>query len=135
MRERGEVQEWLQFFLGAVQRQAEDAITRATGLVDERERLLADARSTRSSLPGLVDIILVNPFVTVVRVQRALGLTSQGARNVLRQAEARGWLEDVSAFAPGNRSYWVSQRVLDIIDAPLASSQSPASTSSASTMV
>ena len=118
VRERGEIQEWLQFFLTAVRRQAEDASTRATGLVDLRERYLAEALKTRSSLPGLVQLIFGNPFVTVSRVERALGLTNQGARNVIRDAARRGWLREVGTRGRGGRMYWIAKEVFDVIEAP-----------------
>ena len=52
VRER-EVQEGLEFLVTAVKRQALDASSRATGLVDLRETYLAEASKTRSSLPAV----------------------------------------------------------------------------------
>lgn len=118
VRERGEVQEWLQFFLTAVKRQALDASNRATGLVDLRETYLAEAAKTRSSLPGLIALIFTNPFATVARVERALGLTNQGARNLIRDAEKRGWLKVIGTRGRGGRTYWVAPHVLEIIESP-----------------
>jgi Fic family protein len=118
VRERGEVQEWLQFFLTAVKRQALDASSRATGLVDLRETYLTEASKTRSSLPGLVALLFTNPFVTVARVELALGLTNQGARNLIRDAEKRAWLTLIGTSGRGGRTYWVADEVLRIIEAP-----------------
>ncbi len=120
VRERGEIQEWLQFFCTAVKRQADDACTRARQLVDLRERYLADAARTRSSLPGLITLIFENPYVTVARVQRALGLTNQGSRNLVRDAQRRGWLTEIGTYGRGGRAYWVAPEVLGIIEAPAA---------------
>ena len=118
VRERGEIQEWLQFFLTAVKRQADDAIARATTLVDLRESYLGEAMTTRSSLPKLVELIVRNPYVTVLRVQRSLGLTNQGARNVIRDAERRGWLREIGTRGRGGRTYWLASAVFDAIEAP-----------------
>lgn len=120
VRERGEIQEWLQFFLTAVTRQADDASTRATALIDLRERYLADAATSRSRLPGLVDVLFANPFVTVARVQRALEVTNQGARNIVRNAEERGWLTKLDTRGRGGRDYWLAQGVLTAIEGPTA---------------
>jgi Fic family protein len=124
VRERGEIQQWLQFFLTAVRRQAEDASTRATQLVDLREKYLAEAMRTRSRLPGLIDLILRNPFITVSRVEHALDITNQGARNLIRDAEKREWVRELGTHGRGGRTYWVSQEILDIIEAPAVYNQS-----------
>jgi Fic family protein len=118
VRERGELQEWLQFFLTAVHRQAEDACERAGKLVELRERYLAEAARTRSSLPALANMIFANPFLTVSSVERETGLTNQGARNLIRDAERRGWLTVVGTRGRGGRTYWVAHEVFGIIEAP-----------------
>ncbi len=112
------MQEWLQFFLTAVRRQAEDAINRATALIDLREEWIVAAASSRSRLSAVVDLLLANPYVTVGRVQRALGVTNQGARNLVKEAERRGWITELAATGPGGRTYWVADRVLDILQSP-----------------
>lgn len=88
--ERGEVQEWLQFFLTAVRRQADDAISRATALIDLREEWLVAAASSRSRLSAVVDLLLANPYVTVGRVQRALGVTNRGRATSSRRPNGGG---------------------------------------------
>jgi Fic family protein len=120
VRERGEIQEWLQFFLTAVQRSADDAVARAGRLVTLREEYLAEAMKTRSNLPGLVDILFRNPFVTVTRVEQALELTNAGARNLIRDAERRGWVVSIGAMGRGGKMYWVAKDLFDIIEAPVA---------------
>src|SRR5680860_125134 len=62
VRERGRIQEWLQFFLTAVERSAEDAVARAGRLVTLREIYLEEAAKTRSHLPGLVDLIIKHSY-------------------------------------------------------------------------
>jgi Fic family protein len=118
VRERGEIQEWLQFFLTAVQHQAEDSINRARGLVALRERLLAEAVRARSNLTGLIDLLFRNPFVTVTRVEKALALTNQGARNLIKEAERRGWVSEVGTFGRGGKRFWYAKEVFDIIESP-----------------
>lgn len=118
VREKGDVQEWLQFFLTAVKRQADDAVARAGRLVELRERYLAEASSTRSHLPGLVEIIFRNPFITVRHAERRLNVTNQGARNLIREAERRGWLTAIGTRGRGGRTYWVASEVFSIIEAP-----------------
>jgi Fic family protein len=118
VRERGEIQEWLQFFLTAVKLQAQDSVHRAARIVELRERYIADASLTRSSLPRLVDVLFRNPYVTVARVQRELDLTNQGARNLIREAERRKWLTDLGVSGRGGRTYWYARDIFTIIEAP-----------------
>ena len=118
VRERGEVQQWLQFFLTAVRRSADDAVARAERLVTVRERYLAVASAARSSLPALVELIFSNPFMSVARLQRRTGLTPQGARNIIKDAVAKGWLDEIGASGRGGRVYWVATELLEIIEAP-----------------
>jgi Fic family protein len=119
VRERGEIQEWIQFFCTAVKRQAEDSVERAGRLVSLRERYLGEAAQTRSNLQGLADIIFRNPYLTVSRVQNQLGLTNQGARNLIRDAERRGWVTQLGTHGRGGKAYWYAQDVFSVIEAPI----------------
>lgn len=118
VRERGEIQQWLQFFLTAVQRQAADGVDRAGKLVRLRERYLGESARARSRIGEVVGLLFANPFVTVRRVQAALTMTNQGARNLIRDAETRGWLHVVDVVGRGGRTYWLAQDVFDVIEAP-----------------
>ncbi len=118
VREQGAIQEWLQFFLTAVQRSADDAVRRAERLVDVRERYLATASKSRTHLPELVGLLFSNPFMTVSRLEDKTGLTTQGARNVIKDAVGRGWLEEIGTRGRGGRMYWVARELFEIIEAP-----------------
>lgn len=114
VRERGEIQEWLQFFLTAVKRQADDAVDRAGRLVALREVFAAEAASARSRVGSLINLMFANPFLTVARVEAATGVTNQGARNLLRDAAARGWCSELGTF--GGRAFWLADRVWAITE-------------------
>jgi Fic family protein len=114
VRERGEIQEWLQFFLTAVKRQADDAVDRAGRLVALRESLTAEAAGARSRVGSLINLMFSNPFLTVARVEAAIGVTNQGARNLLRDAAARGWCSELGTF--GGRAFWLADRVWAITE-------------------
>lgn len=116
VREKGEVQEWLQFFLTAVRRQAEDGVSRARQLVDLRERYIQEAAQARSRVGELVTLMFANPFITAANVESALGVTNQGARNLIKDAETRGWLQIIGVQSRGRRSYWVAMDVFRIVE-------------------
>jgi Fic family protein len=118
VRERAEIQEWLQFFLTAVSVQAEDAVTRAEQLHDLRESYRSQLAGSRSRAVEVVDLLFVNPFVTVRGVASALGITPQGASNLVRQLEDRGWLQMVGQFGRGGRNNWVAPEVFNAVSDP-----------------
>lgn len=119
VREKGEIQEWIRFFLAAVKSQAEDGVWRARKLVELREEYLKDAYTTRSNLPQLVELLFRNPFVTVRNLERSTTLTNQGARNLIRRAEQRGWVESIGTRGRGGREYWVAMNIYRVIEAPM----------------
>jgi predicted HTH transcriptional regulator len=110
--------EWLVFFLRAVRAQADDAVDRSRKLIAIREEYHSEAIKERSSLPRLVDIIVRNPFVTVKHVESLLELTNQGARNLIKNAEARGWLRSLGTHGRGGREIWHAPAIFAAIEAP-----------------
>ncbi|MDQ4504145.1 Fic/DOC family N-terminal domain-containing protein [Sinomonas sp. ASV322] len=124
VREHADIDGWLLFFMRAVRAQADDAVARSGKLIQIRKEYHDEAIKERSSLPRLVDIILGNPFVTVRHVQARLGLTNQGARNLIKNAEARGWLRSFGTHGRGGREHWYAPAVLDVMESPMAYDES-----------
>ena len=120
VRERAEIDQWFTFFLQAVRAQADDAVDRSRSLVAIREAYHREAIKERSNLPRLVDIIVRNPFVTVKSIESQLGITNQGARNLIKNAESRGWLSSIGTHGRGGRERWVSPAIFEIIEAPMS---------------
>jgi len=114
VRERGEVTEWLQFFLDGVAVQATDAVDRAEQLSDLRE-------SYRSRLRGgsraheVVDLLFANPILTVRYVQGILGLSQPGATNLLRRLADEDIVQEVG-IGPGVRHRWLGNEILAVLD-------------------
>ncbi|MDQ1124221.1 Fic family protein [Microbacterium trichothecenolyticum] len=119
VRETADIEGWLVFFLDAVRAQAEDAVSRSRRLIAIRESYHAEAIKERSSLPRLVDIIVRNPFVTVKSIQDGLELTNQGARNLIKNAETRGWLRSLGTHGRGGRERWYAPAILEVIETPM----------------
>lgn len=116
VRENAEMEKWLQFFLTAVKTQADDAIVRAESLSDLRERYRSDLTGSRSRAVELVDLLLLNPVIATNIVQQSLDITDQGARNLIRHLEKRGWLQPLGAIGRGGRHYWLAPEILAIIE-------------------
>lgn len=119
VRQKGDIEGWLLFFLEAVKSQADDAVSRSRELIAIREAYLKDAIKTRSKLPALVELVTRNPVVTVKSVEHSTGLTNQGARSLIHSAESRGWLQSIGNRGRGGREFWVAPRILDVMEAPM----------------
>ena len=115
VRERGEVSAWLRYFLSAVATVARDAVTRAERLMDLREKHRAGLRGSRSRAHEVVDLLLANPVLTARFVARQLGMTPQGAVNLLRQLEGIGALRGDSS-GQGIVGRWYADDVLSILE-------------------
>jgi Fic family protein len=117
VREKGDIEGWLVFFLSAVAEQANDAVSRAEALTDLRESFRASLRGSRSRAIEVVDMLLENPYATTASVAKRLGITYQGSTNLLRQLEGAGVLTPARRVS-GRSNRWVAQQVLDVLTRP-----------------
>lgn len=117
VRERGEMQAWLQYFLHGVSVQAKDALDRAERLTDLQSHYRAALAGDRSNAPNLIDPLFANPVMTTQRVMRLLGVTNAGANNVLRRLERHGWLRQVHVGGRGGRITWIADEIMTILTA------------------
>lgn len=115
VRERGQLAEWLDFFLTGVAEQAIDAATRAETLVDLRERYRARLSGDLSRAVEVIDLVFQNPVVTTNRVAAELGITVQGALNHIRRIEGVGIVQE-KAGIPGRSKRWEASEVLRTLD-------------------
>lgn len=125
VRERGELQEWLQFFLTAVAAQAQDAVAKSEALFDVRERYRAELARSRSRAVEVVDLLFGNPFITAGGVEDRLGISNQGAINLIRQLESKEWLVQVGRFGRGGRRFWVAPEIMSIVEGTASVRQEP----------
>jgi len=119
VRENADLGGWLKFFFRAVREQSVDAVMRSRQLASLRERHREEALKERSNLPRLVDVVVRNPFVTVKSVETELGLSNQGARKLIKNAEARGWLRSLGPHGKAGREVWYSPETLEVIEMPM----------------
>lgn len=124
VREEGDMQGWLRFFLRAVAVQATDAVERAERLVDLQEKYRAQLSRTRSNAHQVIDLMLKNPILTARYLAQELRLTTQTGLNLLRQLESVGMLRQISD-APGLPLRWVSDEVQRIVFARSGHSAEP----------
>jgi Fic family protein len=111
VRERGELEEWIRFFLRAVEVQAKDAVERAERLIDLREQYRTQLTGTRSRAPEVVELLFENPILTAPFTAHRLGITHQGALKLLRQLTTRGIVRE-AARSTGPRKRWIADGVI-----------------------
>lgn len=115
VRERGEIDAWIQFFSAAVEHQAADSAGRISELLAIRERYRTQVRGDRSQVADLIDVVLENPVVTVGAVVRALNVTQPTGSNLLRRAERLGWVRSVGRWGRGGKERWVASEIWSAI--------------------
>jgi Fic family protein len=116
VRQRGELQQWLQYFLTGVKIQANDGVVCALRLLDLREAYRAELSGNRSRAAEVVDMLFVNPVVSAAQVQKKLRVSNQGALNLLRALERRHWLQGVGIHGRGATNFWYARELLDILE-------------------
>lgn len=118
VRQAGEFDGWIGFFLDAVTSQSLDAVSRAESLLRVfshfRDRLRA-AR-IRGGAVELVDQLLANPYLTTTRAARFLGISLQGASYAIKRLVEARILEP--AGQAGAALLFVAREVLEVLEAP-----------------
>lgn len=108
---------WLQYFLNGVARQAEDALGRATRIVEllTRWRKTVAGHATKSAVL-LLDVVAENPFLTIRTAAKRLGVaftTAQRAVDALRRAKVL-----VERSEAKRDRVFCAQALLDILEEP-----------------
>ena len=115
VREVGEFDEWLRFFLTAITEQSLDSLARAERLLDLREQYRQAFHGSRSRASEVIDLLFSNPVLTTRLVSLHLGVTPQGALHLLRQVTDKGILQEVG-HGRGTRVRWYGADLMTILD-------------------
>ncbi len=116
VRERGDLDSWIRFYLHGVEMQANDAVVRAERLVDLRERYRGLVmESTRSQAVALVDVLFAHPILTARIVEQNVDVRRPTALRMLDQLAELGILSEME---PGQRRQrrFVAREVLAALD-------------------
>lgn len=114
VRERGEIREWLDFFLTGIAGQAADAVHRAEMLADLRETYRLALQGTRSRAIEVADLLFAQPVMTVRAVQTRLGVSQPGATNLLRALTSKGIVREFGSGPVRHR--WYAEEILEVLD-------------------
>jgi Fic family protein len=115
VRERGEFDQWLCFFLDGIRTQAIDALARAERLTDLREHYRTRVRAaTRGAANQLVDLAFEQPVLNARFVEARLDITRPAALAALRHLEELGVLAKVGE-GPRGQLRWRAHEVLSVL--------------------
>jgi Fic family protein len=111
VRENGEIQQWCQFFLTAVEAQANDGVSRARNIFRLRERYRSELAGSRNRSSEVVELLFENPVLTSAVVKEQLGVSTQGALNLIRSLETRQWIRQLGTGGRGGATLWVASEI------------------------
>ncbi|MCA9282249.1 MAG: Fic family protein [Phycisphaeraceae bacterium] len=107
VRQRGDWEAWIEFYLECVRESADDGTAIAQELFallgQDRQRLTAHERATVAAI-RLHDLLPSHPIVTAARVEEMLGITAPTARKAIEVAEEVGILRETTG-KPRDRVY------------------------------
>lgn len=109
--------EWIEFFLSAVEAQANDAITRANALLQLWQQFRAIVTTARNSalLGAIVDRLFVTPAITITGVAREFEITYPAAKKNVEKLVAARILEEPNER--GRNMIYRAPRVIALVDA------------------
>jgi Fic family protein len=115
--ERGEWQDWIEYFLLGVARMSEDALNRAGRInakLAEWQKIIA-SESTKTPL-RVVELLAANPFITAKGCVEKLGVAFTTAQRAIERLERFGIVQQ-SGTAKRDRVY-CAKALLEILEEP-----------------
>lgn len=115
--QRGELEQWVHFFLRAVEEQSHDAVARAlelNALRDEYRRKLHSARASGLVLQTM-DELFKAPAISIPQLAATLSVTYRSAQQIVTKLETAGIIEEATG-RQRNRIY-IAPGILHAIEA------------------
>jgi Fic family protein len=115
--ERGEWEEWIDYFLTGTTNQAEDALARIQRIDDQLARWREELTDETSRVPGrAIDLFAENPFWTLNRLAERLKVAFTTAQRAVGRLESAGI---VSLVSEGKRNrVYCARTILAILEEP-----------------
>lgn len=114
--ERGEWEDWIEFFLRAIRIQANEAFVRAKLLLERRAVYRAEYEDAPESVTKVVGTLFANPYLTVTEAAERIGMSYGAANNAVERLVDDGVLEQMNERKK-NRVF-VAREVMEIIERP-----------------
>ncbi len=117
VRTHGDWSAWLRFFLRGVAETATDALNRAAGLMELRDKYRRRLSGKPNALV-LLDALFANPYMTAAKAQKILGVSNPTARRVIVALEKVGMLKEVTGRKWGQ--LYMARPILTVIEKPFS---------------
>lgn len=115
VRESGDLDGWLRFYLRGIETQANSAMERAERLVDMRESYRTRViEATRGQAIALVDSLFANPVITAPRVESILDVTRPTSLRILDRLEKLGILTETGP-GPRRQRRFLAAEILHVL--------------------
>jgi Fic family protein len=116
VRERGDINGWIAFFVRGLTVQARSAVESADALLRLREEFRARLRQAgaRGQAVDASEALIGNPFVTAPQLAQLLNVTRQGAQYVISSLERARIVQAVEGKS--RPALYVAQEVLDVLE-------------------
>jgi Fic family protein len=114
IRTHGEWAGWLRYFLTAVRDTARSAIDQSQGILSLRDRYRSKLAKQHKALT-LLDDLFINPYTTVARAARSLGVTAPTATKTIHVLEQAGMLQESTGRERSR--VWVARPILKAVEA------------------
>ncbi|MEA2240409.1 MAG: hypothetical protein QOC81_5133 [Thermoanaerobaculia bacterium] len=110
--------DWIDFFLEAVTKQANDAVRRSRKLLVLRQQYRDRATSARKSslLPAMIDRLFESPAITIATVAREFSVTYAGAKNNVDKLVSAGVLAEPDTT--GRKKVYFAREIIALLEAP-----------------
>lgn len=114
IRTHGDWPGWLHYFLVAVRSTAYGAIAQSQSILKLRDKYRA-ALATQHRALALLDELFVNPYTTVARAAKQLGVTAPTAQKTILQLQSAGMLTEATGRDWGR--FWLAEPILAAVEA------------------
>lgn len=113
--QHSEFDKWINFFAEGVHKKSKQALTKTRKLLNLREFYIQKVRETGHSSYALdlVDFLFHNPFISVPRAKKHLGVLYPTAKNAIEKLESAGILIEITG-QKRNKKY-VAKEINDVI--------------------
>ncbi|MCX6055612.1 MAG: Fic family protein [Chloroflexi bacterium] len=111
----GDWNNWILFFLNGVAEIAQQAARQANQITALRDRYLKELRETPKAV-ALIDPLFQNPYMTIARATQLLNITHPTARQVIKNLEDAGVLQEVTGREWGR--VYKANEISRVIESP-----------------
>jgi Fic family protein len=113
IRTHGDWLPWLRYFLTAVRSTARSAIDQSQAILALRDKYRSKLDKEHKAL-SLLDDLFINPYTTIARASKQLGVTAPTASKTIALLGKAGMLSEMTGREWGR--YWVAKPILSAIE-------------------